>query len=73
MKRKIQLRINLPKYNPSAGVSGAALNHAAERTATLAQETITLRTVPKTEKIPKNELPNRTIGKTGRLALTNRP
>ena len=35
------------RHNQSAGVSGAALNHAAARTATPAQETTTLRTVPK--------------------------
>ena len=42
MTRKIQLRINLLKYNPSAGISSAALSHATVKTATPAQEKITL-------------------------------
>ena len=42
MTRKIQPMINLPKYNPSTGVSGPALSHAAVKTATPAQEKITL-------------------------------
>ena len=61
------------RHNQSAGVSGAALNRAASETATLAQETITLRMVPKTQKNPMNKLPNKTIGKMGKSALTNRP
>ena len=72
MTRKTQLRMNLLRYNQSADVSNAALNHAAEKTAIPAQETITLRTVPKTEKTPTSKLPNRTIGKMGKLALVNR-
>ena len=52
MTSKIQLRINLSKYNPSAGVSGAALSHAVAKTATPAQEKITLQKVPKTTKTP---------------------
>ena len=36
------------RHNQSAGVSGGALNHAAARTATPAQETTALQTVPKT-------------------------
>ena len=66
--RKNQLRMSLLRRNQSAGVSGAALNPAAARTATPAQEMITLRTVPKTEKIPTNKWPNMTIGKMGKLA-----
>ena len=58
---------------PKRGVSSAALNPTTARTATPTQETITLRTVPKTEKIPTNKRPNRTIGKMGKLALMNRP
>ena len=73
MTKRIQLRMNLLRQNQSAGVSSTTLNHAAAKTSTLARETITLRTVPKTEKIPTNELPSRTIGKMGKLALTNRP
>ena len=42
MTRKIQLRINLLTYRPGAGVSGAALSHTAVKTATPAQEKITL-------------------------------
>ena len=73
MTRKIQLRINLPKYNPSAGVSGAALSHAAVKTATPAQEKIILQKVPKTMKTPLKQLPNMKNGKMGKLALMNRP
>ena len=73
MTRKIQLRINLPRYNQSAGVNGAALSHAVAKTATPAQEKITLRTVPKTMKIPSRRFPNKMNGKTGKLALMNRP
>ena len=67
------MRTSLPRHNQSAGASGAALNPDAARTATPTQEMITLRMVPKTEKIPTNELSNRTIGKMGKLALMNRP
>ena len=69
MTRKIQSRMNLLRYNQSTDVSGAALNHATEKTAIPAQEKITLRTVPKAEKSPSHKLPNRTIGKMGKLAL----
>ena len=72
MTRKIQLRINLPKYNPSAGVSGAALSHAAVKTATPAHENITLQKVPKTTKTLLKQLMNKMNGKMGRLALVNR-
>ena len=65
--------MNLLRYNQSTDVSSAALNHAAEKTATPAVETITLRTVPKTEKTPTSKLLNRTIGKMGKFALMNRP
>ena len=70
--RKIQLRINLPKYNPSASVSGAALSLAALKTATPAQEKITLQKVPKTTKTPLKQLINKMNGKMGRLALVNK-
>ena len=73
MTRKIQLRINLLIYNKSADVSGAALNHAAAKTAKPAQEKITLRTVPKTMKTPLRQLLNKMNGKTSKLALMNRP
>ena len=73
MTRKIKLRINLLRYNQSADVSDAALNHAAEKTAMPAPETITLRTVPKTEKTPTSTVPNRTTGEIGKIALINRP
>ena len=66
------MRINLPRYNQRAGISGAALSHAAAKTATPAQEKTTLRTVPKTMKTPLRQLPNRTNGKTDKLALMNR-
>ena len=70
---KEQRRMTPPKSSPSASVSDAALSHAAAKTATPAQEKITLRTVPKTMKTPLRQLPNRTNGKTGKLALMNRP
>ena len=73
MTRKIQLRINLLKYSPSVGVSGATLSHAAVKTTTLAQEKITLQKVPKTTKTPLKQLMNKMNGKMGRLALVNRP
>ena len=73
MTRKIQPTINLPKYNPSAGVSGAALSHAAVKIATPTQEKITLRKVPKTTKTPLQQLMNKMNGKMGSLALVNRP
>ena len=69
----MQARINLLRYNQSADVSSAALNQAAEKTAIPAQETITLRTVPKAEKTPTSKLPNRMIGKMGKVAPMNRP
>ena len=73
MTRKIQLRINLPKYHPSASVSGAALSHAAVKTATPAQEKMTLQKVPKTTKTPLIKRTNKMNGKMGRLALASRP
>ena len=73
MTRKIQLRINLLRYNQSAGVSSAALSHAAVKIATPAQEKITLWMVPKTTKTPLRRLPNKMNGKMGKLALMNRP
>ena len=73
MTRKIQLRINLLKYGSSAGVSGAALSHAAIKIATPAQEKITLRKVPKTTKTPSTQQTNKMNGKMRRLALLSRP
>ena len=70
---KKQSRINLLRYNQSADISGATLNHAVEKTAIPAPETIILRTMPKTKMTPSSQPPNRTIGKRGRLALMNRP
>ena len=61
------------KYNPSAGVSGAAVSHAAVKTTTPAQEKIILQKVPKTTKTPLKQLMNKMNGKMGRLALVNRP
>ena len=66
------MRINLLRYNQSADVSGAALNHAMEKTAIPARETTILRTVPKTKKTPSSKTLNKTIGRMGKLALTNR-
>ena len=73
MTRKIQLRTNLPKYNPSVGISRAALSHAAVKTATPAQEKITLQKVPKTTKTPLKQLMNKMNGNMSRLPLVNRP
>ena len=52
MTRKIQMRINLPRYNQSVGASGAALSHVVEKTAILAREKTILRTMPKIMKTP---------------------
>ena len=73
MTKKIQSRINLLRYSQSADVSGAALNHAMEKTGIPAQEKIILRTMLKTMKTPLSQPPNRTNGKMGELALMNRP
>ena len=73
MTKKIQLRINLLRHSQSADVSGAALNHAVEKTAILAQEKIILWTMPKTMKTLLRQLPNMRNRKTGKLALMNRP
>ena len=73
MTRKIQFRINLPRYNQSTSVSGAALSHAATKTTTPTQENITLQMVPKTMKTPLRQLPNKMNRKTGKLALVSRP
>ena len=73
MTKKIQSRINLLRHSQSADVSGTALNHAVEKTAIPAPETTILRTTPKTKKTPSSQPPSTTIGKTGKLALTNRP
>ena len=73
MTRKIQLRINLLRYNQNTDVSGAALNHAVAKTTTPAQEKITLQTVPKTMKTPLRQLLNNMNGKMGESALMNRP
>ena len=68
MTRKIQLRINLLRYNQNTDVSGAALNHATAKAATPAHEKITLRTVPKTMKTMLRQLPNKMNGKMGESA-----
>ena len=73
MTRKIQLRMNLLRYNQSTGISGTALNHVVAKTATPAHQKITLWTMPKTMKTPLRQLPNKMNGKTGKLALMNRP
>ena len=73
MTRKIRLRINLPRHNQSASVSGATLSQAVAKTGTPAQEKTTLWTVLKTMKTPLSQLPNRMNGKMGESALTNRP
>ena len=70
---KIQSRISLLRYSQSVGVSGAALSHAVVKTAIPSQEKTILRTMPKTMKTLLSQPPNRTNGKMGELALTNRP
>ena len=73
MTRKTQQRRTLLKHNQSTDISGAALNPTAAGIATPAQETTTLRMVPKTQKNPMNKLPNKTIGNQSMSALTNMP
>ena len=68
MIKKIRSRISLLRYNQSADISGADLNHDVEKIAILAQETTTLRRMPKTKKTPSSQLSNRTIEKMGKLA-----
>ena len=55
--------------NLSTGVIGAALSPAIAKAAIPAQETITLRIVPKTKTIPPSQASS---GRTGKLALRNR-
>ena len=69
--RKIHKMINLRRYNQNT--DGAALNHAAAKTAMPARETTVLRTMPKTKKTPSSKTLNKTIGRMGKLALMNRP
>ena len=71
--KKIQLRISLLRSSRSADVSSAALNHAMVKTAIPAQEIIALWMMPKTKTIPPSQASNRPDGRTGRLALMNRP
>src|SRR3954470_13626597 len=56
-----QRRMTPPRNSLSAGVSGAALNPAKEKTVIPAQEIITLRTVP--EKTPSNKIHHRRMEK----------
>ena len=71
MTRKIQLRINLLRYNQNTDVSGAALSHDVEKTAIPGQEKTILQTMPKTMKTPLSQLPNRINGKMGKSAPMN--
>ena len=73
MTKRIQLRTNLLRHSPGTGVSGAGLSHIVQKTTTPAPEKIILRTKPKTMKTLLGQSPNRMNGKTGKLALMNRP
>ena len=67
-----QRRIITSRSNLSTGVIGAALNPAIAKIVIPAQETITLRIMPKTKTIPPSQAlswPNRRMDK---LALRNR-
>ena len=70
---KIQSRINLLRYSQRADISGGSLSHAIVNTATLSQEKTILWMMPKTMKTPLSQPPNRTNGKIGESAPTNRP
>ena len=58
---KEQRRKTTPRNSPSAGVSGATLNPAKEKTAIPARETTTPRTVPKTT--PSSRIQHRRMEK----------
>ena len=58
---KEQRRKTPPRNNPSAGVSGAALNPATARMEILAPEIITPQTVPMTT--PSSKIQHRRTGK----------
>ena len=62
-------RIIPPRSNPSTDVSGAALSLAIAKAAIPAQETITLRIVPKMMIIPSSQTSS---GRMNKLALRNR-
>ena len=61
------------RHNQSIDVSDTALSHAVVKTAIPSQEKTILRTMPKITKTPLSQPLNRTNGKMGELALTNRP
>ena len=52
MTKKTQWKIKPPRYSQSADDNGAAISHAVKKTAIPAQETTTLRMMPKIEKTP---------------------
>ena len=62
-----------PKTQPMRRRQWRRSKSCRSRIATPAQETTTLRMVPKTQKNPMNKLPNETIGNQGMPALTNKP
>ena len=64
-----QRRIIPPRSNRSTNVSGTALSPAIAKAAISAQETITLRIVPKTMTIPSSQTSS---GRMNKLALRNR-
>ena len=71
--KRIQSWISLLRYSQSADVSGAALDHAMEKTAIPAHERLILRMMLTTTKTPLSQLPNRMNGRMGESALMNRP
>ena len=56
----------------SGGISGAVQNHAVTKKAIPAPEKIILRRTPKTQMPSLNQLPNRKIGRKGRVTPTSR-
>ena len=64
-----QRRIIPPRSNPSTDVSSAALSPAIVKAAIPAQETITLRIVPKMTIIPSSQTSS---GRMNKLALWNK-
>ena len=60
------------RSNPSADVSGAAINPAIAKTAIPAPETIALRMMPKTKTIPPTQASSKPDGRTGKLAPMSR-
>ena len=69
--KRMQWRMTLLRSNLSADVSGAALNPAIAKIAIPAQETTTLRMMPKTKTIPPSQASSKPDGRMGKLAPMN--